>query len=478
MTPRAAACAFLLAAAGPAPAQLAITDPAQGVFNFPAPTGELSGLTWLAAASWLAISDAAGERRTAQLDITIDPATGRITNARQSAAFSLAAGYDLEGIAWSPQRHAFFVSDEGAWPDGGHLREHSLPDGDLLRTVPIPAILLNDRQNFGFESCSWNAGALWTANEEALAHESALASATEGSLVRIQKFNHLLQPAGQWAYRTDSFGVDSSLTTLERSGVSDLCALPDGQLLVLERTLGTAFLPSYRNRIYLVSFAAATDTSNLSDLDSAPHVAVTKTLLWERNLGSVATRNFEGIALGPPLPALGPDAHALVLIADNGGDASGSQHLYPLVLRGLSSPSPAALWRMACFGSSEPSGDAHPTADPDADGLPNLTEYALGGDPLSPASHILPSSLALTDSLGLSFRRSPARTDLTLTVESATSPAGPWSPIAASTAGNPFTPLTPVTSITESGPAHDPLVVVSLPANPSRLFLRLAIASP
>jgi len=477
MTLRPAACALLLAASS-ASAQLSITDPAQGVFNFSAPTGELSGLTWLAASSWLAISDAAGERRTAQLDIAIDPATGRITSARQSAAFTLAAGYDLEGIAWSPERNAFFVSDEGAWPDGGHLREHALPDGDFLRSVPIPAILLNDRQNFGFESCSWNAGALWTANEEALAHESALASATEGSLVRIQRFNHALQPAGQWAYRTDSFGVDSSLTTLERSGVSDLCALPDGQLLVLERTLGTSFLPSYRNRLYLVSFSAATDTSNLSDLDTAPHVAVTKTLLWERNLGSVTTRNFEGIALGPPLPALGPDACSLILIADNGGDTNGTQHLYPLVLRGLTAPPPAALWRMACFGAAEPTGNADPAADPDGDGLSNLTEYALGGNPLSPSPHILPTALTLENSLGLSFQRYPSRSDLTLTLESASSPHGPWQSIARSTAGNPFTALTTETSITESGPAHERFVALSLPANPTRLFLRLAISSP
>ena len=66
-----AACAALIAAlvaASSANAQLSITDPGQGVFSFTAPTGELSGITWLADSSWLAISDAAGERRTAELD--------------------------------------------------------------------------------------------------------------------------------------------------------------------------------------------------------------------------------------------------------------------------------------------------------------------------------------------------------------------------------------------------------------------------
>ena len=472
----AAACAALVAATS-ANAQLSITDPGQGVLSFTAPTGELSGITWLADSSWLAISDAAGERRTAELDIAIDPASGHITRARQTAVFTLAAGYDLEGIAWSGERNSFFVSDEGAWPDGGHLREHSLPDGDLFGSLPIPVILQNDRQNFGFESCTWNAGTLWTANEEALTHESALSTATTGSLVRLQRFDHSLQPSGQWAYRTDSFGVDSSLTSLERSGVSDLCALPDGQLLVLERTLGTSFLPSFRNRIYLVGFATATDTSQVPSLDSAPYVAVTKTLLWERNVGSVTTRNFEGIALGPALPALGPDAHSIVLIADNGGDPNGTQHLYPLILRGLASPPPSALWRMAFWGSPDAAGEASPAADPDRDGLPNLTEYALGGNPLAPTAETLPTATP-AHPLGISFRRFPSRSDLTLTVSSATSPYGPWSAVARSSAGQPMTSLTADTISTESGPAHARSVSVHVSSGPPRQFLRLSISSP
>lgn len=127
---------------------------------------------------------------------------------------------------------------------------------------------------------------------------------------------------------------------------------------------------------------------------------------------------------------------------------------------------------------SEPSGNADPAADPDGDGLSNLTEYALGGHPLSPSPGILPIALALPDSLGLSLQRYPSRSDLTLTVSSATSPHGPWSAVARSSAGNPFTALSTETSITESGPAHVRSVSVSLPASQPRQFLRLAISSP
>ena len=460
-----------------AQAQLSITDPGQDVFNFSAPTGELSGLSWLTADSYQAVSDAVNERRSVTLRISLNPADGRITAASQTASSTLATGYDLEGIAWCPPRNSFFVSDEGQWPVGGHLREF-LPDSSLLRSLSLPSVILNDRQNFSLESCSWAAGALWTANEEALAQESSLSSASSGSVVRLLKLDHRLQPAGQWAYLTDSFGSDSPFTTLERSGIADLCALPDGNLLVLERTLGLGSIPSFRNRIYLVSFTDATDVSSIPDLDEAAHRRVSKTLLWERNMTSVQTRNFEAITLGPPLPAIAPDARSLLLLADNGGDASGTQHLYALVLRGLVSPPPMTTWRQAFWGTPEPLADAAPDADPDRDSISNLSEYALGGDPLSPSSSPLPRFSTGTG-LALSFNRFPDRSDITLTVQAADSPGGPWLPIARSSSGEPFSPLDAAVSITESGPDFSRNVTVrDSTTSATRRFLRLAISTP
>ncbi|MEX2579162.1 MAG: hypothetical protein WD342_08890, partial [Verrucomicrobiales bacterium] len=50
-----------------------------------------------------------------------------------------------------------------------------------------------------------------------------------------------------------------------------------------------------------------------------------------------------------------------------------------------------------------------PDADPDADGIPNLLEYALGGDPLSPDRSRLPRAEIQDDRLALSFRYDPTR---------------------------------------------------------------------
>lgn len=471
--------AILLSLAVTATAAITISDPGQDVFDFTADAAELSGLTWLAGDTYHAVSDATNQRWIGELDIGVDPATGRITAASLVGPLTLAAGYDLEGIAWCLPRGTWFVSDEGQ--HGGFLREHTLPDGGLLRTLPTPPPLANNRPNFGFESCAWGAGALWTANEEALAQESAPSTAATGSLVRLQTFNHLLQPAGQWAYQSDPFGFDSPLTTAERSGVADLLALPDGNLLVLERTLGIGPLPSFRNRIYLVDLSAATDVSTIADLDGAAFTPVAKILLWERNMGSVTTRNFEGIALGPALPLISDTSHGLLLVADNGGGTQ--QHLYALVVNGLAAPPPIAQWRQGWWGTADGTGAAAATADPDGDGFPNLLEYALGGEPTATDPSPLLQCATDNGTLALAFTRHLIRDDFTLTVQAADTPDGPWSDLARSVGGNPMTALRGGVQITETGTGATRRTAVSdlyPPADPSqpRRFMRLTASHP
>jgi hypothetical protein len=481
-SPRAAArFVAWLALVVPAKGVISITDPGQDVFDFTASVTELSGLSWLAGSTYHAVSDETNQRRVHELSIGVNPANGRITGVSIVQTHTLATGYDLEGIAWCRPRGTWFLSDEGQHPAGGFLREHTLPDGLLVQSVGIPAVMLNDRSNFGFESCSYGAGALWTANEEALAHESALSTASTGSLVRLQRFDHLLQPAGQWVYQTDSFGFDNSLTTAERSGVSDVLALPDGHLLVLERTLGVTVFPSFRNRIYLVNFAGATDVSGIADLDGAVFTAVTKTLLWERNMGSISTRNVEGIALGPALPALGGASDSVLLVADNGGGMQ--QHLYALVVNGVVAPPPIAQWRQGFWGTTAATGAAADDTDPDADGLRNLIEYALGGFPTAPEPVPLLQSSTASGRLALLFRRNVTNTDITITVQAADSPEGPWTDLAQSVDGGATSALIGGVAVSESGTGANRTVEVrdlfltSDPAHPRR-FLRVQVLGP
>jgi hypothetical protein len=311
-----------------------ISDPGQGIFDFTGSAPGLSGLTWLGGNTYRAVSDSAGSPNTYAVTASLH-ANGTIASASLGAVFALAGGADNEGIAYHSLRDTFFVSDEGDHPSGGHVREFDRGTGALVNTLTIPAVMLRDRSSLGFEALSLGAGAIWIANEQALEHESHTANGTEGSLIRLQRFDDSsLAPAGQWAYRTDPY-----------HGAPDLVALPDGRLLVLERAFSFGTSGTHHNRIYLVDFSSATDTSAIDDLDDGGFSLTDKTLLWEADMGAQSTHNFEGVALGPQLDS---DSFSLLLIADN--NSGSQQHLYPLVLNGVI-PEPQVACLLA-FGAA------------------------------------------------------------------------------------------------------------------------------
>lgn len=306
-----------VAGAASAPAgEWIIEDPGQGVVELPAdaPAHELSGIAWLDGDRWVAVSD--DDARVVVLQVAIDPADGRITSVGVERVLTLANGADLEGIAVLDGGTAIAVADERP----PSVRVHRLADGALLRRAEVPAVFAEPRRNLGFESLTAGPdGDLWTVNEEALPGDGPTSTATAGTLVRILRFDGALRPAGQWAYRTDPVAGAAVLGD-RGTGVSDLVALPDGRLIALERSCGSAGL---RIRLYAVDLAPAAEVSALATLPADVAVAG-KRLLWEYTSRS---ENFEGAGLGPPLA---DGSRSLVLISDDGYDLRSA--LYPLRL--------------------------------------------------------------------------------------------------------------------------------------------------
>jgi len=292
---------------------------------------ELSGIAYGGGSTYYAVGDN-GAPQIWQLDSPLGSRTGWIRSPIVAGSIDVPTmGRDSEGIALSPERKSAWVADE----IDSSITQYSLATGLMLGAVTVPSIYrpANVQSNRGLESLSYAAGKLWTANEEALWPDGPLSTTTAGSWVRIQRFGGPdLTPESQYAYRTDPIAGMSPFTTAERSGLVDLLALPDGQMLTLERELG-GFLPLYRTRIYLLDLNGATDVSAVPSLTAAGFTPVAKKLLWQ---GVFTSTNYEGITLGP---VLHDGSSPLVLVSDDGRGGLGQlQTLFSLKLNGMSTP--------------------------------------------------------------------------------------------------------------------------------------------
>ena len=147
---------------------------------------------------------------------------------------------------------------------------------------------------------------------------------------------------------------------------------------------------------------------------------------------------------------------------------------------GQTAAAPIENWRLLKFGSTSNTGNAADDADPNHNGINNLLEYALGGEPAvtPPEGTILPQAGRGTgNALQLRFNRYPDRSDINLTAQAADDLAGPWTDIAVSVAGAAFAPAT---RATESGTGNSRAVTVTDiyqgtdPAHPRR-FMRLKV---
>ena len=162
--------------------------------------------------------------------------------------------------------------------------------------------------------------------------------------------------------------------------------------------------------------------------------------------------------------------------ANNPGTATFTVTVSPLT--------PVQSWREVHFNTILNTGNAADTADPNGNGIINLVEYALGGDPSggTTGTTILPKpGRSPANTLQIRFTRYQDRSDLTLTVQASDSPAA-WTDLARSTAGAPFVLLAPGATATETGTGNTRQVTVTDlypvtdPAHPRR-FMRLKITT-
>lgn len=159
-------------------------------------------------------------------------------------------------------------------------------------------------------------------------------------------------------------------------------------------------------------------------------------------------------------------------VSPSGGSKGGG------VVFSISLDLPYESWKLSNLGDSS----APDSGDPDQDGLVNLVEYALGGNPIAPDREDQLAFDFVKTNTGtaaqLSFKRDPAKADITLIVEANDNLTGPWIEIARSESGSPL--VGTATVVGDSDDIDSVNVAVQYPLNQnvtSSCFLRIRVTN-
>ncbi|MGE2715054.1 esterase-like activity of phytase family protein [Mycolicibacterium litorale] len=190
--------------------------------------------------------------------------------------------------------------------DGRYLGEFALPP-----TLRMSAENTGTRRNLALEGLTVTPGgqAVWAGMEGPLLQDGPLPSDTEGALTRITRFDPDTGTAdAQYAYPLDAVSAGRG----GDNGLSDLVAVDDSTLLVVER----GFAGRNSVRIYRAEVADADNVLDLPALGGREVRPMAKTLLVDLATTPGLNRldNIEGITLGPALP---DGRRTVVLIGDD-----------------------------------------------------------------------------------------------------------------------------------------------------------------
>ncbi|MNK59006.1 hypothetical protein D3C87_781050 [compost metagenome] len=233
---------------------------------------------------------------------------------------------DIETIRVDPQDGSLWYGSEGNRKVGLHpFVRHADSGGRYLATLPTPAMFnvskeeIGSRNNMTFEALSFasDGKSLWLGMEAALYQDGPLATPDNGSIVRITRLDRAGKVLGQYAYPIEPVASRPGPGREADNGVSEILAVNDHQVLVVERA-GVANADGvYTNhvRIYEMETQGATDVQALPALAGATYVPARKRLLLDlEKIGLARVDNIEGISWGPRLEN---GRRSLVLISDD-----------------------------------------------------------------------------------------------------------------------------------------------------------------
>ncbi|MGA2137605.1 MAG: DNA/RNA non-specific endonuclease [Verrucomicrobiia bacterium] len=177
-----------------------------------------------------------------------------------------------------------------------------------------------------------------------------------------------------------------------------------------------------------VSNVGTADSSGSVIVSDAAPAGLTITAMsgsgWTADLGSSTCTRSDALAAGagyPPITvtvSVATNAAASLTntaAVSGGGDVNAANNTAndPTAIIALT---PIQSWRLQYFGTTNNTAAAADTANPMGDGVANLLKYALGMDPLVPATSPVVVDIS-TGFLRLTVPRNPSATDVTFSVE-------------------------------------------------------------
>lgn len=184
--------------------------------------GNYSGICHIGGGRYAVVNDKSDGDGFSVFNIQVDTLRGRITAiADEGFRPSGQPNRDGEGICFCPVTNTVFISGER---DNEGL-EYALDGTQTGRRLQMPTAFAKADRNYGLESLAYDSTRhlFFTTTERPLPGDS---------LLRIQTFGDDLKPGRQYLY-----SPDAPISRKYFHGVAELCALPDGRLLVLERQI-------------------------------------------------------------------------------------------------------------------------------------------------------------------------------------------------------------------------------------------------
>jgi len=251
------------------------------------PAGNYSGICALGEDRYAVVSDKSATDGFFVFQIRLDETATRITTIRNEGFFSCGqANTDMEAICYCRPFNTVFIASEKTNTVG----EYSLDGCATGRQLQMPAVFRKASDVCGIESLTYDAASrhFFLTTERPLPGDS---------LLRIQSFGLDLKPARQYLYKPDP-----PLSEKHFQGVSELCGMGDGRLLVLERQL---LIPK-------LGLGARSDV-RLYEVTLGGQDRLKKKLVTAFSTRLTVTNrsfaNYEGLCL--------LDAHTLLMIADS-----------------------------------------------------------------------------------------------------------------------------------------------------------------